>query len=172
MSQLLVGENSFISLEEANSIIADNYMSTSNEATWWSGLSDSDKSVVIISATNKLNNEQCRWIGQRVNDNQSLSFPRINKRNGAVYDIDSIFKLGIVELAINDNKPSFSNFDMLTKSGVTSFSDGGGMSVKFSDNIVSRNTGENNNLRIPNELFKTYFMKYSLLVMWGATYGC
>lgn len=165
MASVVVGVNSFISVAEANEIMSDNYMSMSDEMAWWNGLSESDKAVVLIAATNKLNNEQCRWIGQRVNDNQSLSFPRINKRNGAVYDIDSIFKLGIVELAINDNKPSFSNFDMLTKSGVTSFSDGGGMSVKFSDNIVSRNTGENNNLRIPNELFKTYFMKYSLLVM-------
>lgn len=165
MAQLVVGENSFISLSEANDIMSDNYMSTSKELTWWNGLSDSDKSVVVLSATNKLNNETLMWIGQRVDDNQSLAFPRLDKRNGIEYDIDSTFKLGIMELVINDNKALFNEFDKLKVSGVTSFADGGGMSIKFSENSVNKNVVENSNIGIPNNIFRTYFIKYSYLSM-------
>ena len=165
MASAVVGVNSFISVAEADEIMSDNYMSMSDEMAWWNGLSESDKAVVLIAATNKLNNEQLMWIGQRVDDNQSLSFPRLDVRNGIEYDIDSTFKLGILKLVINDNSAYFNDMSKLVKSGITSFSDGGGMSVKFSDDIVSKNSLKNSNIGIPNDIFRTYFIKYSYLSM-------
>lgn len=165
MAQLVVGENSFISLSEANDIMSDNYMSTSKELTWWNGLSDNDKSVVVISATNKLNNETLMWIGQRVDDNQSLAFPRLDVRNGIEYDIDSTFKLGILKLVINDNETSTNEYAKLISAGVTSYKIKD-CSVSFDvGTLANKNLGGFNKVGIPNDIFRTYFIKYSYLSM-------
>lgn len=161
MASVVVGVNSFISLEEANNIIGDNYISTSDTAVWWSGLSDSDKAVCLISATNIINSEQWFWIGKRVDENQSLVFPRLDVENNKEYDINDTFKLGIIKLMINNNETSLNDMYKLIKSGITSFSDGGGMSVKFGDDVVKKSSLKSSSDVIPDDIFRTYFIEYS-----------
>lgn len=161
MASVVVGVNSFISLEEANNIIGDNYISTSDTAVWWSGLSDSDKAVCLISATNIINSEQWFWIGKRVDENQSLVFPRLDVENNKEYNINDTFKLGIIKLMIKNNEASLNDMYKLIKTGITSFSDGGGMSVKFGDDIVKKSSLKSSSDVIPDDIFRTYFIEYS-----------
>lgn len=163
MAQLVVGVNSFISLEEANNIIGDNYISTSDTAVWWSGLSDTDKAVCLISTTNIINSEQWFWIGKRVDENQSLVFPRLDVKNNKEYDINDTFKLGIIKLMINNNETSIDEYAKLISAGVTSYKIKD-CSVSFDvGTLANKKLGGFNKVGIPDDIFRTYFINYSHL---------
>lgn len=71
---LLVGENSFISLDEANEYISTHFVSDDEYRTKWEGLSDEDKEVWLIRSTQALNN--LKYMGRKKGV-QKLEFPRI-----------------------------------------------------------------------------------------------
>ena len=75
MADIVVNKNSYVTLEEAENIIADTYLSTSQEIQRWSALSDSDKCVALINSALALNN--LRYKGRKMVRNQPLAFPRV-----------------------------------------------------------------------------------------------
>ena len=163
MPELSVGVNSFVSLDEANEIVNSHYTSLDNEYKLWNGLSDSNKTVLLIRGTTLLNNNRFLWRGQRVSSDQPLTFPR-KLKNGKVIEFDSTMKIGLMELVIKRQMAKSSDLDMLKLSGVTSFSDGGGMSVKFGG-VTEVKNGENFiGSEIPLDVFNTYFKVYTMLV--------
>lgn len=163
MPELVVGVNSFVNLDEANEIVNSHYTSLDNEFKLWNELSDSDKSVLLIRGTRLLNTERFLWKGQRVLSDQPLTFPR-KLNNGKVVEFDSAMKVGLLELVIKKQIAKANELDVLKLSGVTSFSDGGGMSVKFGG-VTEVKNGENFiGSEIPLDVFNTYFKVYTMLV--------
>ena len=162
MAELIVGENSFICLDEANEIVNNNYTSFDSEYKFWTELNDSDKQVLLMQGTNLLNSDRFIWIGQRVKIDQPLVFPR-KLRSGRIVEFGLDMKIGLVELVIKRQIAKSSDLDILKLSGVTSFSDGGGMSVKFDSTSESKNCGNFIGSEIPLGVFNTYFKRYTML---------
>ena len=71
---LLVGENSFISLEDANEYITTHFTSDDEYRVKWESLSDSDKEVWLRRSTQALNN--LKFVGRKKGV-QKLEFPRV-----------------------------------------------------------------------------------------------
>lgn len=72
---LEVGVNSYVTLQEANAIVADKFMSTNEMAINWGKLSDSDKSAVLSKSRSSIDN--LKLDGRRASTSQRLEFPRI-----------------------------------------------------------------------------------------------
>lgn len=166
MAELVVGENSYISLDEANSLVENNYISFSDEYKFWSSLSDNDKAVMVLNATNLITDDTFLWKGVRADSEQNLVFPR-KLENDDIIEFSDKMKIGLIELVMRMNATNFNKFGQLIKNGISSFSDGAGMSVKFVDNIVNKISGKNSVDRIPVDIFNKYFIEYTWLVFYG-----
>lgn len=72
------GINSYVTLEEADTYIESHYLDTSPEFTAWfsNGLTDENKERLLISSTSSIDN-LFKFRGRKLNDAQSLQFPRI-----------------------------------------------------------------------------------------------
>lgn len=71
---LTVGEDSYVTLEEADSLINKNYTSTSRLMVKWNSLSVNDKECMLRTSCRDINNLKLR--GKRARTNQTLEFPR------------------------------------------------------------------------------------------------
>lgn len=76
-SKIVIGTNSYVTLEEANSYISNVYMSFTEQYKQWfsSELSDSDKESALISSALALNNLKYQG-SKQVYVKQPLAFPR------------------------------------------------------------------------------------------------
>lgn len=72
---LNVGVDSYVTLEEAEKIINDNYLSSSDILIKWNTLDDSDKEVMLRTSCRDINN--LKFDGRRLKTGQILEFPRI-----------------------------------------------------------------------------------------------
>lgn len=72
---LTVGVDSYVTLDEANLIINNNYLSSSDILIKWGGLSDSDKEVMLRTSCRDINN--LKFDGRRAVVGQKLEFPRV-----------------------------------------------------------------------------------------------
>jgi len=75
MATLSVNVNSYVTLEEADTFVENNYMSMSAEYVKWNELTDNDKIVALTSSATALNN--LRYKGQKKIKGQLLAFPRV-----------------------------------------------------------------------------------------------
>lgn len=164
MAELIKNENSYISLEEANALVENSYISSSDEYKWWNALSDSDKAVLVLSSTRMLNNDVlCGWRGYRVDEDQSLSFPR-KLKNGTIVEWTSTMSNGLIELLFEVNKNSYSEYERLRKQGVSSY--------KIKDasiSFMSQGRSVDNNINFEsildhNNILKAYFADYSIYI--------
>lgn len=161
MAELIVGVNSYMTLEEVNSLVNGIYVSTDDCKVWWDGLNDSDKGVVVSRATSYINDDdQMGWIGERVDNSQNLSFPRVLNNNDTI-NFDTNMKMGLIELMMYLNSNKMSETASMISQGIDSFSDGGGMSVKFNANAKDVITSGFNSY---SSIMKRYFEKYSMYI--------
>lgn len=76
MSRIKIGINSYVTLEEANEYLDNNYISTSLERNKWNSLTDDDKEIYLIDSAKSLNG--LKYKGRKQLDGQYLAFPRVN----------------------------------------------------------------------------------------------
>lgn len=162
MSQLVVGENSFISVAEADNIISDTYISISDERKFWDGLSTEDKSTLLIDATSKLNNEHWMWIGVPLNSDQSLVFPRQDNENYDTINIDNAFKRGLCELALFKCSTLMSENNKMLSAGITSYKIKD-CSVSFDSDAIKEFSSKNDTDDVPYAIFDKYFIHLTYL---------
>ena len=154
---LIVGENAYCNVEEANTLIADNCISTSKEVEMWSKLNNKDKEILIISATQKYDNSTLNYKGIKFDKSQSLEFPRL--LNGVKIECPDEVALGYIILGLYDYSQSSSQFNELMDSGVKSFADGSGARVEFDTESLNKNKYS---VGI-NKIISTYFDKYRVI---------
>ena len=130
--QLIVGENSYMTLEQANQLVNDNYTSTDPEKEYWDSLSNNDKSVLIYRTTRELERPCFIWRGVRQDIHQNMQWPRII--NKVVYDAPTQILLGILANIFNNNNIQQSEETRLKDTGVKTFKDGTGAMIEFFDN--------------------------------------
>lgn len=128
---LSIGRDSFVTLEEANSIINELYLDDEEEKVIWSKLSDSNKEVLLRRGTIALN--KFNYIGHRDVNSNPLKFPRyINGVNVIPYDI----KKATVIQSLYSQVVKGSEYHRLRKNGVSSMTVGPS-SISFSNDSSS-----------------------------------
>ena len=155
--ELVVGENTYITLEEANELIQ--YLPFNNSCRKiFESLNDDEKTSVIISSTFMYDTDSMEYIGIKKNKEQSLQFPRIYKDN----EIDCPFyvKLGLLILGLSDISSNDSEEESLRKVGIKSFADGSGAKMEFIENFKTTHV---NSIGIDKDIWKKYFSEYSNL---------
>jgi hypothetical protein len=151
--ELVVGQNSYITVAEADEIVASRFMSTSKERKLWNSLLEEDKSIVIVTTTEKYDNDNMMYKGTKVDIEQALQFPRII--NSKLVDCPETIKAGLIIQCIKDLVADSSEEESLKNMGVKSFADGSGARIEFSDKATS------NSLNIDNKIWKQYFSAWS-----------
>lgn len=152
---LVVGQNSYVTVAEADEIITSRFMSISNERKLWNSLSEEDKGILIVTTTEKYDNNSMLYKGIKKDVKQALQFPRII--NSKLVDCPETIKAGLIMQCIKDLIADSSEEESLKNIGVKSFADGSGARIEFSDKATS------NSLNIDNKIWKQYFSAWSMI---------
>lgn len=157
--ELIVGQNSYMTVAEADEIIASRFRSTSKEKQIWDSLNEIDKTIVIISTTEKYDNDNMSYKYNKAEINQHLQFPRMID-NGSIIECPEKIKVGLLIQAILDIEEDDSEEESLRKAGIKSFADGSGAKMELIENFK---TTHKNSIGIDKGIWKKYFDEYSTL---------
>lgn len=76
MGELIVGSNTYVTLDEANEYIRTHFTTSSNERVVWDNTSDEDKIVYLVNSAESMNG--LKYKGRKKIPGQPLAFPREN----------------------------------------------------------------------------------------------
>lgn len=119
----------YIDVEDANSLVATLYLSTSEEVVAWNSLEVSDKEVLLNRATTII--DGAVYDGLVLVEGQALQFPRITNR-GVIYINDDI-KKACVTLALLDLTNKLNRHTNI-QNGITSVKVGSNSETYTNDN--------------------------------------
>lgn len=150
---IVVGQNSYMTVADADLIVSSRFMSISKERKLWDSLSEEDKDILIVSTTEKYDNNTMMYKGIKKDTEQALQFPRII--NNKEVDCPETIKTGLIVQCIKDLIADSSEEESLKNIGIKSFADGSGARIEFSD------TSTSNVINIDNKIWKQYFSDWS-----------
>jgi len=106
----------YVTLEEANDIVTQLYVSTSTEAVLWASLSDEDKQALLNRAFYRI--ESLPFLGAKSESGQEYQFPR----DGAT-EVPTEVKLAEVTEALTGDKVREDNnkYAMMSARGISSY---------------------------------------------------
>lgn len=154
---IVVGENSYITLLEADAIVENNFISSNSNRVYWNNLSNDDKNIILVKATKIFDNDSLFYYGKKVEPNQKMQFPRLC--NGYTVQCPDDIKTAICVQMINNLDTSVNNFKKLSDAGITSYKESDGASVSL-DNTTAK---KNKICGINRDIFIDYVSRYSLL---------
>ena len=129
-----VGQDSYVTVAEADAHISGHYRSTSAARTRWSALSVDDKAVLLVNACTGM--EQLPYQGRKALSDQPLAFPRLPAQYSAAQEAPANVKAAQIELALwlSDDAKQAEHAQRLDlqEQGVKSFSLGD-LSESYSD---------------------------------------
>ena len=150
--------SAYLTVEQADVIVKQLYVSNDTSRIFWEGLSPDDKAVLLSNATKLIDNKRCLWKGRKYDVKQEHQFPRMIYRGiptkCTVVEIDDTFLQGVVELAIASWQYKQSEEHKLMQNGVSVYR------VKDASISFSGET-KNNVLGIPKDIWDTYFAQWS-----------
>lgn len=144
--ELVKGKNSYMDLEEANSIINDIFFDDEEEAVVWNGLSDDDKTKLIYRATRLVDN--LVFIGTQYYPGEQLKWPRLIQCRYTECPGD--VKVAILAQGIKDKQDKTREEEKLKELGVKTYSIKGA-SISF---------GDNNKYKLTNGIYSSIFDLY------------
>lgn len=150
---IVVGQNSYMTVADADLIVSSRFMSISKERKLWDSLSEEDKDILIVSTTEKYDNNTMMYKGVKKDTEQALQFPRII--NNKEVECPEAIKAGLIVQCIKDLIADSSEEESLKNIGIKSFADGSGARIEFSD------TSTSNVINIDNKIWKQYFSDWS-----------
>lgn len=160
---MVVGVDSYISVDNADKLIRSRFMSSSKERKFWDGLDLEDKEIIIVSTTEQYDTDTMLYKGRKKDANQPLQFPRLDNY-GNIIEVPERVILGYILIGIYDNIISQSDEATLKLSGVKSFADGSGARIEFGGASDISQEYTKNSMGIFNGLFNKYIKQYTLLV--------
>lgn len=96
--ELVVGENTYVTIEEANEYVENSMLSTDGRKTAWEKLCDNDKAVYLRNSLLEI--ESLPFIGYKVFLDQPLCFPRVRSAFGSPTTIPNIIKTAQMKNAL------------------------------------------------------------------------
>lgn len=148
-----VGVNTYMTVEEADSIMQDEFESTEAERVIWDALDDAGKKRVILKGTRVINT--LVWRGTRYPGFQSMPWPRLIQFNyvECPYEV----KLAILKQSLKDRINDEKQETKLQELGVKSYSIKGA-SITFTDSSKQ--------VKLSNGIYDTIYTE--LLERWTA----
>lgn len=156
--EIVVGQNSYFSVAEADEIIASRFRSTSKEKQIWDSLNEIDKTIVIISTTEKYDNDNMLYKYKKAEVNQPLQFPRMMD-NGNIIECPEIIKVGLLIQAILDIEEDDSEEKQLVRNGITKYKIKDA-EVDFKDTAFNI---DKNSVGLNTEVWNRYFSMWSMI---------
>lgn len=155
---LVVGTNSYITVQEADQLIADNFMSTDPIRVFWNNIgNDADKESIILNSTKKFDRDSMcyKWFKQDVN--QPLQFPRVDIYKNVI-DCPEDIKLGLLLQGIKTNMMNkYAEYQQLKAQGVKTFADGSGARIEFFDTFQTKDIDTS---MLSNGMYKLVYDQY------------
>lgn len=150
--ELTVGENSYMSLEEAEELIGSELLDTDEEYITWVGLIDDNKIKLIVRGTRLV--DQLPFLGCKaeLNNRQMLHWPRLI--NNVKVECPSDIKLALLKQVLRDYKTKDKHETKLQEMGVKS----------YSINKASISFGDKNTTKLENGVYNDIY--YELLRKW------
>ena len=141
--------SAYLTVEQADVIVKQLYVSNDTSRIFWEGLSNDDKAVLLNNATKLIDNKRCLWKGRKYDVNQEHQFPRMIYRGiptkCTIINLDNTFFEGIVELTIASWQYTHSDEYKMLQNGIASY--------KVKDASISFSGGTKNNvLGIPKDI--------------------
>ena len=148
---LTVGVNSYMSLEEADTIIENELLDSDEEYTIWNNLSNDSKEKLIVKGTRLVDTLPWRGIKYNLSIVGSLQWPRII--NNQIIDCPYDIKVGLLLQVIIDYINKGKKETQLMELGVTNY--------KIKDASITFDSSKVNKLNnINTDIFNTYFKNW------------
>lgn len=155
---IVVGTNSYITVQEADQLIAEYFTSSNPIRVFWGTISnDSDKESIIISSTKKFDRDSMcyKWFKQDIN--QPLQFPRVDIHKNVIECPEDI-KLGLLLQGIKTNMmDKYNEYQELKAQGVKQFADGSGAKIEFFDTFQTKDIDTS---MLSNGMYKLVYDQY------------
>ena len=150
--KLVVGENSYMTVDEANEIVEDNFFEDDTEYVTWKGLSENDKTKVIYNGTKLI--ETLPFIGVQYPGYQNMKWPRLISLRyvECPYDV----KVAILNQGLKDKENYNKQETKLQELGVKTYSIKGA-SISFGDSLSG---GQKLSNGVYSTVFDTYLSKW------------
>lgn len=128
--ELTVGTNSYMSLEEANTIVENELLDTSNEYKNWNSLNENNKIKLIIKGTHIIDSIPFRGVKYNISKVCELQWPRLI--NNELVECPHEVKVALIRQVLRDYTNSSKQETQLQEMGVKSYSINKA-SISFSD---------------------------------------
>lgn len=155
--ELIVNENSYMTLDEANTLIEQSFMSKDIHRVFWESLSDEDKISLILYNTEIIDSSTMLYKWGKLHANQPMQFPR-KDNYGRVIECPKKIKIGLLMQALRDSVVDNRQEVLLKNMGVETFKDGSGASITF-----DTSTNVKNRQNVYNDIWRRYFSEYSYI---------
>lgn len=131
--EIIVNTNSYMTLEEANLLIEENFLDIDDYYTTWNQLSDTNKIKLILIGTKKV--DKLMFIGTKYHLDSTLAWPR--SIGDAIYECPYDIKIGLLKEMLYERLNNNTEESKLIEAGVKSYSVKNA-SITFNDNIKSK----------------------------------
>lgn len=145
--EFIKGVNTYMDLEEADSIVDDIYFEDDDEYKMWQSLDDKSKQRIILKATRLLDN--LTWLGNAYPGYNTLRWPRLIQFE--IIDCPYDVKAAILKQGLKEKKNSMTDYHKLQESGVKTYS------VKNASISFTDNTGKN---KLSNGVYGDIYSEY------------
>ena len=156
--ELIVGQNSYMTVAEADELIQYLPFNDSCRKLWESLDDENKKTSIILSSTFLYDTDSMEYIGVKKDKEQSLQFPRIHNNNEIECPLN--IKLGLLILGLSDISSNDSEEESLRKAGIKSFADGSGAKMEFIENFKTTHV---NSIGIDKDIWNRYFSMWSMI---------
>lgn len=117
--ELVVGVNSYMSLDEVEDLIKTEACINNVVLDTWNNLNEELKNRVIVKNTQKLDKNSFGYRGRKVNLEQMMQYPRIDK--GRLVECPNLLKRAIVAMMALDLEYSNSEEIAMIRKGIESY---------------------------------------------------
>lgn len=150
--ELTVGTNSYMSLEEANTIVENELLDTSNEYKNWNSLNENNKTKLIIKGTRIIDSIPFRGVKYNLSKVGELQWPRLI--NNELVECPPEVKVALIRQILRDYTNSSRQEMQLQEMGVKS----------YSINKASISFGDKNSTKLDNGIYNDIY--FELLKKW------
>ena len=150
--EFVKGTTTYMSVEEADSIITDEFFEDEDEFILWSSLDELGKQRIILKGTRLI--DRLPFLGIQYPGYQAMKWPRLIQYQ--YIDCPYEVKVGILRQALKDKINNAKEEHKLQELGVKSYSIKGA-SISFNDNVTQSKLSNG----IYDDIYDTYLSKWT-----------
>ena len=160
---LVVGINAYADVNEYDRLINQNFPSFNPIRKFWDELTLEDKECLIVSGTYACDKDDFMYKDFKLEQDQPMQFPRINRYKDIIQCPDDI-KIGIILNVLRDSMMQDDTETEMRSKGIKSFADGTGAKIELEYSSKASLSATKNSSGFYNDIFDKYFKRYCDLI--------